>query len=154
MTLRRAVLATVLIALMPLTGCKVISAIVESPSDSLTGTGHAIGGSFNAISVSSGTGGAETTKQSSYIRDLRQYVAVFLNDGRGTSADFQRGVSRIAESHGITNWEAEAATPYAIGQGMREANVSEAEMRAFVDTFGRDGEAAKLALDGWREAGS
>jgi len=28
------------------------------------------------------------------------------------------------------------------------------EMAQFVDTFGRDGEAAKLALEGWRAAGS
>jgi hypothetical protein len=154
MKLEWTLIAAALIAVMPLSGCKVISAIVTSPSDSITGTGHAIGGSFESISISSGTGGQDTTKQSSYIRDLRQYVAIFLNDGQGTSADFQRGVSRIAESHGITNWEAEAATPYAIGQGMREANVSETEMRAFVDAFGRDGSAAELVLEGWREAGS
>jgi hypothetical protein len=154
MTFQRTVLVAALIAVMPLAGCKVISAIVTSPSDSLTGTGHAIGGSFGAISTSSGSGPSDATKKSSYVRDVREYVGVFMKDGTGTTQDFQRGVSRIAESHGITHWEAEPATPYAIGQGLREANVSEAEMNAFVKQFGRDAATSRLALEGWREAGS
>ena len=154
MALKRTLLVAVLIATLPAFGCKVISAIVTSPSDSLTGTGYAIGGAFEAISVSSGSGGSVEPKKTGYVRDLRQYVGVFVRDGAGTTEDFQRGVSRIAESHGITNWEAEAATPYAIGQGLREASYSEAQMRAFCGEVGADTAAAKLALEGWRDAGS
>lgn len=154
MVFERALLAAVLVAVLPMSGCKLISDSVTSPSDSITGTGHAIGGSFEAISVSSGTGPSHDAKESSYVRDLRQYVGVFLQRGEGTSRDFQRGVSRIAESHGITHWEAEAATPYAIGQGLREANLSEREMRAFCESVGGDTAAARIALEGWREAGS
>ena len=155
MAFKRTLLVASLAAALPLFGCKVISAIVTSPSDSLTGTGHAIGGSFEAISVSSGSSPEkEAPKPTSYVRDLRQYVRVFMQDGAGTTQEFQRGVSRIAESHGIAHWEAEAATPYAIGQGLREANFDEAQMRAFCDEVGADSAAAKLALQGWEEAGS
>ncbi len=154
MAIKRTLLVVALIAVLPSFGCKVISAIVTSPSDSITGTARAIGGSFEAISVSSfGTGSPDGAKKSSYVRDLREYVGVFMKGGAGTTRDFQRGVSRIAESHGITNWEAEPATPYAIGQGLREASFSESQMRAFCAEVGADTAAAQLALQGWREAG-
>ena len=88
------------------------------------------------------------------MRDLREYVDLFLKRGEGTTQDFERGVSRIAESHGINHWEGEPATPYAIGQGLRQADFSESQMRTFCDEYGADETAARLALEGWREAGS
>jgi hypothetical protein len=63
-------------------------------------------------------------------------------------------VSRVAEGHGITHWEVEPSTPYAIGQGLREAAVPESELRALCDQVGADSPAARLALEGWRDAGS
>ncbi len=152
MSIQRALLLGVLISTLPVYGCQLISASITSPSDSISGTGHAIAGSFKAISFSSGSGGDEAAPKESYQRDLRQYSAAFVHSG-GTQADFLRGVSRIAENHGIAHWEAEPATPFAIGQGMREANVSEAEMQAFCAEVGSETPAAKLALEGWRSAG-
>ena len=154
MAFKRMLLVATLVAVLPSFGCKVISAIVTSPSDSITGTGRAIGGSFEAISRSSGSGPSSAPKKSGYVRDLREYVDLFMKRGDGTTRDFERGVSRIAESHGITHWEAEPSTPYAIGQGLRQADWSEAQMRAFCAEYGSDAAAAKLALEGWQEAGS
>lgn len=153
MTLHRASIVAALLALLPSVGCQVISASIKSPFDSITGTGRAIGGIFEGISVSSGSGGGKSEK-SSYVRDLRQYAAVFMQTEGGTTQDFERGVSRIAESHGITHWEADPATPYSIGQGLRLANLSEPEMLEFCERFGSDPEAARLALEGWRDAGN
>jgi hypothetical protein len=152
MAIKRALLLGALISTLPVYGCQVISASFTSPSDSISGTGHAIVGSFQGISFSSGSKGEEEATKESYQRDLRQYSAVFVRSG-GTQADFLRGVSRIAENHGIAHWEAEPATPFAIGQGMREANVSEAEMQAFCAEVGSETPAAKLAFEGWQSAG-
>lgn len=150
---RRALLVAALVATLPLFGCKVISAIIEIPSDISAGSSRSIAGSFDAISTSSGSGGAEPTpNKTSYQRDLRQYAAVFVK-GSGTREDFLRGVARIAEDHGVTHWEAEAVTPRAIGEGLRDAELSEAEMNAFVDSIGRDKPAAQLALQGYRHPG-
>lgn len=154
MTVKRALLVATLLATLPTYGCKVISAIVTSPSDSITGTGHSIGGSFEAISTSSGSGPSDDAKKSSYVRDVREYVRMFMDEGQGTTQEFQRGLSRIAESHGVMHWQANAATPYAIGQGLREARFDEAQMRAFCDEVGADTPAAKTAFEGWQEAGS
>ena len=149
----RAVLIVALAMLLPAYGCQLIMASITSPSDSISGTGRSIGGIFGGLSTSSGSGGGDASKKESYQRDLRQYAAAFVHGG-GSEQDFARGVTRIAENHGIANWEAEPATPFAIGQGMREANVSEAEMRAFCREFGANATAAKLAFEGWQSAGS
>jgi hypothetical protein len=151
---RRALLVAALIAMLPTAGCKVIAAIIEIPSDSSAGSSRSIVGSFDAISTSSGSGGGTvpTPNQASYQRDVRQYAAVFVK-GTGTTDEFLRGVARIAEDHGITHWESDAMTPRAIGAGLRDANLSEAQMDAFVDSVGRDKPAAQLALEGYRHPG-
>jgi hypothetical protein len=153
--MRRLVLGS-MIALAGVTplGCQVLVASLTVPLDSAAGTARAVGGSLEGILNSSGLG-TNTALMEEYKRDLRQYAALYMQSGGdGTVQDFQRGVSRIAESHGIAHWEAEPATPYAIGQGMREANVSEAAMREFCEVLGSDTLAARLALEGWRAGGT
>jgi hypothetical protein len=146
----------VLVALSLASGCSLLSESSTSPSESVTGTGRAIGGSFHALSTSTSASQnlSIEARRSGYVRDLRAYVAGFVRSGAGSAQDFQRGVSRVAEGHGIAHWEAEPATPYAIGQGLREADVVESELRALVDQAGADSPAAKLALEGWRDSGS
>jgi len=149
---RRAFLVAVIAATFATYGCQLIVASITSPSDWISGTGRSIGAIFEGLSTSSGSGGNQA-KNSNYERDLRQYSASFVQSG-GTREDFLRGVTRVAENHGIANWEAEPSTPFAIGQGMRVANVSEQEMRAFCREFGTNEYAAKLAFEGWQSAGS
>jgi len=127
-------------------GCKSISDSITSPSRSISA-------SFDSISTSSGSGGSSTPNATSYRHDLREYAAVFVR-GNGTREDFLRGVSRIAEDHGITHWESEPVTPRAIGEGLRDAKLSQAEMEAFVDSVGRDRPEAQLALEGYLHPGS
>jgi hypothetical protein len=135
-------------------GCQVVAASLTVPLDSAAGTARAVGGSVSGILNSSGLG-TDTALLEDYKRDLRQYAALYMQSGGdGTPQDFQRGITRIAESHGIAHWEAEPATPYAIGQGLREAHVSEAGMRDFCEALGSDTLAARLALEGWRAGGT
>lgn len=152
----RALLAVALLATAPALGCKIISAIIELPSDLSAGSSRSIAGSFDSISKSSGSGGdkgaAETPNKLSYNRDLREFTAAFAATS-GSREDFLRGVSRIAEDHGISHWEADPLTPRSIGQGLRDAGWSEAQMAAFLDQVGRDNPAGQLALEGYRQAG-
>jgi type IV secretory pathway TrbL component len=156
MNASRALLATFMLAAFPALGCKVISAIIEIPSDLSAGASRSIAGSFDAISGSSGSGGGgdktTTPNKQSYARDLREFTAAFAATS-GSREDFLRGVSRIGEDHGMSHWEAEPLTPRAIGEGLRDAGWSEAQMAEFLDEVGRDKPAAQLALEGYRQAG-
>jgi hypothetical protein len=135
-------------------GCQLLVASLEVPIDSAAGLLRAVGGSLEGILNSSGIG-TDSARLDEYKRDLRQYAALYMqNGGDGTPRDFQRGVTRIAESHGIAHWEGEPSTPYAIGQGFRDARVSEAAMHDFCAALGPDTPAARLALEGWRSGGS
>lgn len=115
-------------AALALTGCQVISASITSPSDWVSGTGRSISGSFEGLSHSSGSGGGTSTN-TAYRRDVRAYAAEFAGAG-GSSADFLRGIAGVAESHGVTHWEANPDTLLAIGEGLRDAGVSRADLEA------------------------
>ena len=152
----RRVLLSVMMGLvwLPAAGCQLLVASLEIPIDSAAGALRSIGGSFEGILNSSGIG-TDSARLQEYQRDLRQYAALYMQRGSdGTPHDFQRGISRIAESHGIAHWEGQPTTPYAIGQGFRDAQVSETAMREFCAALGSDTPAARLALEGWRAAGS
>src|SRR5258705_12317863 len=117
----RALLGVALLATAPALGCKIISAIIELPSDISAGSSRSIAGSFDAISASSGSGGGDKTSptpnKQSYARDLREFTATFAKTS-GSREDFLRGVSRIAEDHGISHWESDPLTPRSYGEGL------------------------------------
>jgi hypothetical protein len=124
-------------------GCQVISAIITSPSDSISGTGHAISGSSDAISVSSGSEPA--ADRASYENDLREYTESFVKAGSEPST-FQSGATRIAASHGITNWEANGDTADAIGEGLLAAKQNAAQAQAFCSSVGLSPELTKKVV--------
>ncbi len=135
-------------------GCQLLVASIEVPIDSAAGLLRSVGGSLEGILNSSGIG-TDSARLEEYRRDVRQYAALYMESGGdGTPQDFQRGITRIAESHGIAHWEGEPTTPYAIGQGFRDARVSETAMREFCAALGAETPAARLALEGWRAGGT
>src|SRR5262245_26818213 len=98
----RVLIAAVLFSATVGVGCKSISDSLTSPSDWIAGSSRSIAGSFDALSRSSGSGGTKTLTQNkeSYVRDVREFTAAFTRT-EGSPDDFLRGVSRIAEDHGI-----------------------------------------------------
>jgi hypothetical protein len=55
--------------------------------------------------------------------DVGDYTAQWILSG-GDTAAFYQGVAPIAEDHGITNWETDEITYKAIGQGLKQADIS------------------------------
>ena len=78
-------------------------------------------------SSSSSPGAAERA----YREDVTDYTRAFVKSQRGDLAGFRADVARLAEEHGITNWEENPATYTAIGEGLRSAKVSDAELLAY-----------------------
>ena len=124
-------------------GCSVISGIVTSVSDSISGTGNAIVGSSESLSNSFGasSGGIKPT----YEGDLREYTASFVRSGGEPSA-FSTGATRIAASHGITNWETNADTAVAIGRGLEDADRTPAQAQAFCSSVGLSSDLAQKVV--------
>ena len=140
----RAFLIATLVLTSTSFGCQVISAIITSPSDSISGTGHAISGSSDAISVSSGSEPA--ADKATYENDLREYTASFVKSGADPST-YQSGATRIATSHGITNWESNGDTADAIGEGLLKAKQNGAQAQEFCKNVGLSSELTKKVVD-------
>ena len=125
MIARTLALLIVLAALCFLAGCGVFKssttqASVESSSDSRSASfrSSAIPFRWSSDSSSPGSGGA-----SAYQRDVTDYTAKFAAS-EGDPQSFQRDLSAIAESHGVTDWERDDDTYLAIGAGLAKAGVS------------------------------
>jgi hypothetical protein len=154
MTPRRLLLVLVCLAVVPLGGCQVLWASITSPSDWIAGSSESISGSVRSISRSSGSGGG-TPSSLAYRRDVRAWAADFAAAGRGTQDDFLRGIGRIAESHGVTHWEADPATLVAIGEGLGDAGWSAERMEGLRgDLADVPASQVELVLEGYRSAGS
>ena len=139
----RALLLGTLAATFVTYGCQLISASVTSPSDSISGTGHAIGGSSDAISVSSGSEAA--SDKVTYERDLRSYTSTFVKSGAEVST-FAPGATRIAATHGVSNWETNPDTADAIGAGLKDAKQNSAQAQAFCTSVGLSSDLAKKVV--------
>jgi len=136
---------------LALAGCQVISASITSPSDWVSGTGKSISGSFEGLSVSSGSGGGGG-EAAAYQRDVRAYAAEFSGQG-GTSADFLRGIGRVAGEHGVSHWESSPDTLRAIGAGLADAGVQPDQMHALgADATRADPRVFALVLEGYATA--
>lgn len=151
MSLRSFATVLAFAGLFALTGCQVIWASITSPSDWVSGTGRSISGSFEGLSVSSGSGGGKSS-DTAYRRDVRAYAAEFAQAG-GSSDDFLRGIGQVAESHGVTHWEASPDTMLAIGEGLRDAGVTRADVEALgAQAADADPQVVALVLEGYAGA--
>jgi len=85
------------------TGCASIRGSSESVVDSSAGVIESLKSPFVASSKSSGSGGG-TQGAANYQRDVHSYALACLarDDEPG---EFLRGMSRVAELHGVSDWE-------------------------------------------------
>jgi len=107
--------ATALLLLVA-AGCSSISAssesiskIVSSPSTSLS---------------------ASSSPEDSYKEEVKDFTAAHVQQG-GTTDVLLREVGKIAQRHGITNWENSEATFHAIGAGLAKAGKNQTEVDAY-----------------------
>jgi hypothetical protein len=68
--------------------------------------------------------------KAAYRRDVRDYARTFAASG-GNLLTFQRDLSAIAESHGVTNWEQQEGTYVAIGEGLAQVGMSRMQFDEF-----------------------
>lgn len=129
------VLGVVLVTVSTATGCQVIWASITSPSDSISGSSRAIGGSLEGLSTSSGSGSIGGGANLAYQEDVRVFTRSFVAAGEREDR-FLRDLGRVAEQHGLVHWEAEAGTLFAVGRGLQEAGVAESDLDAFLGRAG------------------
>lgn len=122
-----------LILLLSLTGC-MLSSISESSGS--------ISESSRSSSKSSKSSSAESKE--SYLRDIRQYTAVYTRANSDMNG-LTKGLSVISEKHGVTDWEAYSATYLGIGAGFAKAALTQQQVDAITAFIAR-GDRNKVAM--------
>ncbi len=112
--------AVVLLAFLPL-GCSLLAG-PESP--------------FSTRPDSLRSAGGADAQEESYRADVRDYTYAYV-DADGEDADFEGGLGRIAERHGVADWDAADSTYVAIGAGLAQAQVSATTFATYQRTLGR-----------------
>jgi hypothetical protein len=126
--------------LAQLTGCQM------SRSSSRSFASMASVWSLSKSFQSSFGGGDRASLHEQYGRDLAAVSATFV-DSPASEVALARDVTRVAEVHGITDWESVDTTWLGIGVGLREAGLSEPQAVALVArVFGDEGATRTAAV--------
>lgn len=114
------------IALLGLCGCTLLSQSSDSVSTSVEKGLGSVSDSLGSISgSSSGGGGKSASTGARYRADLLAYARTCLSEAErtGEGDDFVREVGRIAERHGITDWEGNENTAAALREAVASGAV-------------------------------
>jgi hypothetical protein len=124
-------LALLTAAVQALSGCS-FSASSESFADSSGSLSDSSGSVSDSVSASfKSSSDSSPTEREKYERDVRDYTAEFAKSSSTDLETFRVRVGRLAEGHGITNWEEDKSTYLAVGRGLRKANLSKPQYEAF-----------------------
>ncbi|GBC63730.1 hypothetical protein DENIS_4728 [Desulfonema ishimotonii] len=100
---------------------------------------------------STSSSGKKEESEAAYRNDIRHMTAVFLETGL-PSEKYMREIGRIAERHGITDWEREEGTYAAIGAGLKKAGIPASDLRDvgfLADVFSGKADVSAAILRGY-----
>jgi len=115
-------------AIASLAGCS-ISHSSQSSSGSSKSSSDLVSSPFASSSKSS------ASDQARFEGDVADYTAEFVTSSSGTMDGFRNQLSKIAEDHGITDWENNRSTYVAIGRGLKKADLGGPQISAFTQSF-------------------
>ncbi len=106
-------------------------------------------GSASSLSGSS-MSSAAAEHHHHYSSDVRAAARSAIVAG-ASEGEVLRSVGRVAERHGISDWEARSATYLAIGEALKQAGQDEASATELAPKLtGNDPQASALLLEGYR----
>ncbi|EOQ89534.1 hypothetical protein LEP1GSC202_1887 [Leptospira yanagawae serovar Saopaulo str. Sao Paulo = ATCC 700523] len=121
-----------------------ISRLTMSVSDSTSALVKSICNSISSISEES-----KEKVMNEYQEDIIASVALQIRY-ENQSQELENQLSLIAKKHGLVSWRSEAATYIAIGQGLKQANLTPSEMKEVAEDVSKQNiTVAKLILKGY-----
>jgi hypothetical protein len=108
--------------------------------------------SLGSVSSLSGSSLAAAAQEYNYhySKDVRAAVQTSVAAG-ASEGEVLRSVGRVAERHGVSDWESQPATYVAMGEGLKLAGEDEASAVSLSPKLtGGNEEAAKLLLGSYR----
>ena len=98
---------------------------------------------------SSSKSSRDDEEEEAYRNDVTSVTLAYLGAGEA-GGNLLRDLSRVAEQHGITDWEASPVTFVAIGAGLRQGGIDAGSVDAFAQRhFGGNSEILGQILEGY-----
>ena len=133
--------ALALFAALLLSGCS-FSASSESISTSIS----------SPFESSSSSSESSLSNQTRYENDVRDYTSAFVAAGGGAAGSFENGISAMAAERSITDWQSNPGTWVAVGRGLGDAELNEAQFLAYQESWTRgDPQAMVEVREGYDE---
>ena len=85
---------------------------------------------------------------SPYARDVRSTTTAVVEAGADAD-DLLLQLGRVAELHGVSDWEGQPLTYHAVGAGLRSAGAEPSDARAFAEELTADPHAVQIVLLGY-----
>ncbi len=127
-------------AALSLAGCS-FSKSSESSSASSKGVFNLASSPLSASSDSS------KTKEERYQQNVADYTAEFVVSSSGDLDSFRERLGKLAEKHGITDWESDHNTYVGIGRGMRKAKLGKPQISAFTESLSGNDPVKRKAIE-------
>lgn len=124
-----------------LNGVSTSSNSISKISDSV----QSLSGSIQSISGSS-SGGSKAQMQT-YKMDVRDLTAIYYQTG--FNHEFKKDLNTVAQKNGLLEWQTDALTYIAIGEGLKKANMSEYDFKVFLSNFESKKELGKFLKEGY-----
>ncbi|WP_232420775.1 putative lipoprotein [Leptospira vanthielii] len=144
-------IVSVIAVLISLNNCS----FLDSASGSVSRLGVSVSDSASALvksvsnSISSISDEGKEQAMNQYKEDVIASVALQIRY-ENQKQELENQLSLIAKSHGVVAWRSNRATYIAIGQGLKQANLSPSEMKAVtMDVAKQNAVVAKLILNGY-----
>ena len=92
-------------------------------SYSSKGSSKSLRGSSDSASsiVSSPSNSSKTGEK--YQQEIQDYTHAYVKSSEADYASFQKGLTDIADKHGVVDWEHDSKTYIAIGKGLKKAKL-------------------------------
>ena len=94
----------------------------------------------------------DDVEEAAFQEEAAGYTSAYVAAGSIDHDSFQKGLSDIAARRGISDWEANPATWTSVGRGLGQAELSEAAVADYVDSWsaGND-EILALVMQGYSD---
>jgi len=90
---------------------------------------------------------SSATEQEKYENEVADYTAEFVTSSSGDLDSFRKQMTKLAEDHGITNWESDLTTYKSIGRGLKKAHLGDPQISAFAESFSENDPMKKQAIE-------
>lgn len=87
------------------------------------------------------------TKEEKYEQDVADYTAEYVVSSSGELESFKDRLGKLAERHGITNWESDHNTYVGIGRGLRKAKLGKPQISAFTESLSGNDPMKRKAIE-------